>query len=171
MVRSDPSGVDRCNRKWCKICEVEKVGGEKLEQIRVPCYMTNIAYGFRCMRAPCWDGEKSRSIYEGESSRSGSVRFGQHFDLYRRNTHSSRTTSWMWEHTIEEHGGARGPSNGVMDYQPFVHGAYGDNITRILEEGVRIKDRVDSWDYKCLNSKNTYYKPQYTRLNYRALLD
>ena len=61
----------------------------------------------------------------------------------------------MWEHTIEEHGGARGPSNGVMDYQPFVHGAYGDNITRILEEGVRIKDRVDSWDYKCLNSKNT----------------
>ena len=81
LVRSDPSGIDRCTRRWCKICEVERVGGEKLEQVRVPCYMTNIAYGFKCMRAPCWDGEKSKSIYEGESSRSGSVRFGQHLDL------------------------------------------------------------------------------------------
>ena len=81
MVRSDPSGIDRCLRKWCKICEIEMVGGERLEQIKVPCHSTNIGYGFKCMRAPFWDGTNSSSIYEGESSRNGSVRFGQHLNL------------------------------------------------------------------------------------------
>ena len=170
-MRSDPSGRDRCLRRWCKIYEIERVGGERLEQVKVPCFSTNIGYGFRCMRAPCWDGNNSSSIYEGESSRSGSIRFGQHLDLYRRETDSSKLNSWMWEHTIGEHGGTRGGASGIFDFQPFIHGTYMDVLTRLLEEGVRIKDRVDNCGCNCLNSKNTYYKPQFTKLNYRALLD
>ena len=44
-------------------------------------------------------------------------------------------------------------------------------LLRLLEEGVRIKDKVDAVGILCLNTNNQYYKPQYTRLNYRAILD
>ena len=171
LVRSDPSGRNRCQREWCTICLIEQKSGEKLERIKVSCFTTNIGYGFECRRAPCWDGEKSTSCYEGESSRSGAIRFGQHMDLYRRVSESAKNTSWMWEHTQEKHGGIRGPSSGLLDYNPFIHGSFQEVLNRLLEEGVRIKDRVDDIRCLCLNSKNQYFRPQYTRLNFRALLD
>ena len=171
LVKSDPSGLIRCMRSWCKICTIEEISGTRLEGIKVSCYSNNIAYEFRCMREPCWDGQNSTSIYEGESAKNGAVRFGQHLDLYRRTSLSAKANSWMWEHCQAVHNGDRGENWGIMDFKPFIHGMYMEVLQRLLEEGVRIKDRVDDINYMCLNSKNQYYMPQFTRLNYRALLE
>ena len=77
----------------------------------------------------------------------------------------------MWEHCLAVHNGNRGENMGILDFKPFIHGMYMEVLQRLLEEGVRIKDRVDDVDCMCLNSKNQYNKPQFTRLNYRALLE
>ena len=47
---------------------------------------------------------------------------------------------WMWEHTIEDHGGVRGPDGGVNDYVPKITGTFRDPLRRTSDEGVRIKN-------------------------------
>ena len=62
LVKSDPSGINRCKRTWCKICIIEKISGETLDNIRVSCFSTNICYGLGCTRTQCWNGEESTSV-------------------------------------------------------------------------------------------------------------
>ena len=145
--------------------------GEALDRIRVPCHKSGVGYGIECTRGPCKkDNEESTSVYEGESSRNSSVRLLQHYDLYKRDTDVAKKDSWMWEHTMSVHDGLRGDHNGLLDYKPVVYGAFIEALLRIIDEGVRIKDKLDDPRVMCLNSKNEYFKPQYSRMMYSGLI-
>ena len=112
----------------------------------------------------------SRAHYEGESSRSGAIRIGQHYDLYKRETLKAKETSWMWEHSNKYHDGVRGENQGLADYRPSITGVYPEPLDRLLNEGVRTKDRMDTVGEVSMNGKNEYYKAEYMRLNVRRYL-
>ena len=76
----------------------------------------------------------------------------------------------MWQHTIEEHKSARDSEDGMLDYKPAIHGVYLDVMKRTIGEGVNIKNKILEKGTKCLNSKNEYFKPQFTMMDYKRLL-
>ena len=171
LVKSDPYESHRCGRKWCTICRMEETSGEPLEGVRVSCFQSGIGYNLRCERPPCKVSTHSSAYYEGESSRTPAIRLGQHLDLYRRTTQKAISSSWMWEHTHSHHNGVRGPNEGILDYTPSVTGVHRMVLDRTLDEGVRVKDRMDMRDMLCLNTKNEYYKAEYVRLDIRRFLE
>ena len=91
-------------------------------------------------------------------------------EVYRRETANAKVSSWTWEHNLKVHNGVRGNHNGLTDYEPIIYGAFLEALLRTLDEGVRIKDVMDDPRVECLNSKNEYFKPQYSRLSFRGLL-
>ena len=68
------------------------------------------------------------------------------------------------DHCIEVHGGTKGPNEGSDDFIPVVYSSFRDPLSRILDEGVRIKAVVDDDTLDCLNTMMTYYKAEYVRL-------
>ena len=91
------------------------------------------------------------------------MRLKQHYNTYGRETQKAMKDSWMWEHTLEDHGGVRGPNNGETDYIPKITGTFRDPLRRTQDEGVWIKnDEIDP-RIKSLNRESTYYKPEYLR--------
>ena len=170
LVKSDPYGSVRCRRKWCIICKKEELEGAELEGIKVSCYKPGVGYTIECTRTPCMENGVSRAHYEGESSRSGSIRLGQHFDLYKRDTIKAKEASWMWEHSNSHHGGMRGENQGLADFKPSITGMFNEPLVRLLDEGVRTKNRMDSHGEISMNGRNEYYKAEYVRLNVRRYL-
>jgi len=73
-------------------------------------------------------------------------------------------TWYQWEHTSDVHEGIQGPSNGENDYKPVVYKSFRDPLTRIQDEGTRIKLVYDDDEMRCLNSMVTYYRAEYVRL-------
>ena len=86
-------------------------------------------------------------MYIGESSRTLYTRAQQHLNDYRvasakgpGHTQGPRDeeapSSWMWEHSLEEHGG---PQNLETDYPFQVLASYRDPLTRQVAEATRIQ--------------------------------
>ena len=84
--------------------------------------------------------------------------------MYRRETNKAKIESWMWVHTEDKHGGQRGLDGGLMDYKPWILGAYAFAIDRQQEEGMRIRDDLLDPELESLNGQMEYYKPEYIRL-------
>ena len=76
----------------------------------------------------------------------------------------------MWEHTESHHNGIRGSNEGLLDYTPSVTGVHRMVLNRGLDEGVRVKNRMDGVNSICLNTKNEYYKAEYIRLTVGRLV-
>ena len=76
----------------------------------------------------------------------------------------------MWDNTNTYHGGVRGDNQGLDDYQPSITGVFKEPLVRVLDEGVRTKDRMDTAGEICMNGKNEYYKAEYIRMNIRRYL-
>ena len=149
-----------CGRPSCKLCLL----GMTPEKKAVPCHRTNVGYGIQCTRTPCYNNGAYVATYQGESSKSGYTRIGQHWELYLRNTQKAKEASWMWEHTNERHGGQKGEDNGIKDYTPVLYSSFNDCLTRILDESTRIKTIYDDKDMLCLNTILSYFKPEFVRL-------
>jgi hypothetical protein len=73
-----------------------------------------------------------RPKYMGESSRSPLTRASQHLAAYRKR----EDKSFMWEHTVQEHGGLVGSSK---DFVLTVTATDRDPVRRVLREAVRIR--------------------------------
>ena len=68
------------------------------------------------------------------------------------------------------HNDIRGSNVGLMYYTPSVTGVHRMVLNRGLDEGVRVKNRMDGVNSICLNTKNEYYKAEYIRLNVGRLV-
>ena len=76
----------------------------------------------------------------------------------------------MWEHSNSHHGGMRGENQGLADFKPSITGVFNEPLVRLLDEGVRTKNRMDSHGEISMNGRNEYYKAEYVRLNVRRYL-
>ena len=173
FVKSDPLGGGDCPREDCTVCRRGEYGrrdraGAGGAINGVSCWSTSVGYKIGCDRSPCRDrspgGSKNyTSVYQGETSRTGYTRVGQHFSQYRRSTAKAMEDSWMWSHTMERHSGVRGTNFGINDYKPWILSSHLYPMDRQQEEGIRIKD--DSLDPALdpLNSQWEYYKPEYLK--------
>ncbi len=77
------------------------------------------------------DPPVGRPKYKGESSRTPLVRAGQHLEAYGKKDEKS----FMWEHTVREHGGLVGEK----DYVLTMTATDRDPVRRVLREAVRIR--------------------------------
>jgi hypothetical protein len=73
-----------------------------------------------------------RPKYKGESSRSPLTRASQHLASYKKREEKS----FMWEHTVQEHGGLVGSDR---DFVLTVTATDRDPVRRVLREAVRIR--------------------------------
>ena len=161
MVKSDPTGMGRCPREDCQLCRRDEI------KRSICCCQAGSGYCIDCVRDPCVDespgGSKFyKSRYQGETASTGYTRLKQHYTTYGRDTKGQRR-KLDGEHTLEDHGGVRGPSNGETDYIPKITGTFRDPLRRTQDKGVRIKnDEIDP-RIESLNRESTYYKPEYFR--------
>ena len=102
-------------------------------------------------------------MYQGETSRTGFTRIGTHFTQYRKETAKAKEDSWMWVHTLEKHGGERGPEEGTLDYSPKILRSFPYPLERQQDEGLRIKEDLQDPSMDSLNREEEYYKPEFLR--------
>jgi hypothetical protein len=139
LVRSDPFPQEQCGREDCPL--------DRGTGCHCACYRSNLNYEFSCtrcdftIRQEILDHRAShqsvtspdtlRPLYKGETSRSAYTRARAHYIAYR-----TRKESWMWDHTLEQHGG---DSHGQQDYNMRVVGGDKDVMRRLMRESVRIE--------------------------------
>jgi hypothetical protein len=104
------------------------------------CYSCNHNYEWSCTRCDLQilqhqpgqgDPPAGRPKYKGESSRTPLTRATQHLEAYRKRDEKS----FMWEHTVQEHGGVVEDK----DYVLTVTATDRDPVRRVLREAVRIR--------------------------------
>ena len=115
--------MGKCPREDCQLCRRDEI------KQSICCWKAGSGYCIDCVRDPCVDespgGTKTyRSRYQGETARTGYTRLKQHYSTYGRETQKAIKDSWMWEHTLEDHRGVRGPNNGETDYIPKITGTF-----------------------------------------------
>ncbi len=155
LVRSNPSPEQSCGRLSCLPCASSPSKGL--------CRRSNVNYLISCKRPTCIDN--TTYTYAGESSRTGFTRASQHLALYRGNL-KEKEKSFMYRHCLDSHDGIIGPADGLDDFTMKITSHSTKPLTRILEEGVEVKDLENSNTVTCLNSKSEYYQPQYIRVTY-----
>lgn len=153
----------------------ENGGGEE-QGSRGSCYKGGIGYAGICIRCPIEDrakgileGKERQGIYLGESHRTLFRRSDDHFRAYTKKSEKS----WMWEHTVSEHGGEI-VGDGRGDYKFKVMGTFRDPTSRIADECVRIgreergeHETVGNSGYvKVLNGKDKFYPSKLVKVNF-----
>ena len=73
----------------------------------------------------------------------------------------------MARHTLETHGGSKGPDNGLKDYRMELLQTHKKPLTRLLMEGVLVKDHEDDPEVESLNSRAEYFQPEFIRTSYQ----
>ena len=151
LVRTNPFPVDNCSRRGCLVCSSDKGRGR--------CWKSNCVYQIVCNRSPCNQDHNVKQSYIGETSRTAFTRGNQHIILYR----GKKDNSFMWRHTLEEHGGVIGSGGGITDYSMECLSTFKKPLTRILEEAVRIQRQSEDPKTISLNSKMEYFGSEYVR--------
>ena len=85
--------------------------------------------------------------------------------LYR-GTRKEKEKSFMYDHCTESHGGVMGPTEGQDDFKMEITSHSSKPLERILEEGVTVKELVNSQEVNCLNTKKEYYHAQFISVSY-----
>ena len=142
MVKSNIHQEEDCKRPNCLVC-APKLPGSK--PTGGSCRRSGACYNLVCTRDPCRDTHRRPTTnhnnkvpiptYAGESSRTCYTRGLQHLALYQAKGRDQQQKSWMLRHTLDTHGGVRGPQNGLLDYQMELQGTFTKPLERLLMEG------------------------------------
>ena len=142
---SDPFPRARCHREDC-VPDLSKEGGS-----RGQCNATNSNYLFKCRRCEADLEDKmknsmeeqnglTRRLYRGETSRTMYTRAAGHMAKYRARD------NFMWDHTLEYHGGVLGPGDGLSDYIMELESRQKNSFSRQIRESVLIKRNQEGKD-------------------------
>ena len=129
---SDPFPRSSCSRLGCPL-------GRGSEGCQSKCYKTNLNYTYTCARCEqvLSQGGQGDQVqlpqYRGETSRTAFTRNKQHMASYKQ-----MKEGFMWDHTLDKHGGTRSGGDGQVDYTMVVHRTDRDPMRRIVREAVRI---------------------------------
>ena len=138
----------RQNDPFRKNCVKECLACEK-ETKFTNCKKTNVGYTIQCKLC------KSRGItkvYKGETARSMYLRQKEHVQQLK----NKKTNSVMFKHTMKDH------ENEIekVDFEMKLAGVFKTPLERIINEGVRIKERKPE---ELLNSKMEFFGPSVKR--------
>ena len=115
--------------------------------------------------------------YDGETGRTLFTRSNQHYHDYSSHVVGSRrqgVSSWMWDHTVEVHGGEIS-ENPRDDYKFRIVGVFRDSLSRQLDEALRIESveqrgkRIGDKSVEkvvSLNRKEEHYQLRLVRPNF-----
>ena len=146
LVVKDPFPVDKCTGKDLKACMVCQSTGD--EKMKISCRKNNVGYGLVCNT--CKEKNKEM-VYEGETSRSASLRGSEHLRGYK----NMDPQNVIFKHKMKEH------KFESMEMKMVIKGTFQDALTRQSNEAVRINSR----DQKTLlNSKNEMNHPPLARV-------
>ena len=146
LVVKDPFPVDKCTGKDLKACMVCQSTGD--EKMKISCRKNNVGYGLVCNT--CKEKNKEM-VYEGETSRSASLRGSEHLRGYK----NMDPQNVIFKHKMKEH------EFESMEMKMVITGTFQDALTRQSNEAVRINSR----DQKTLlNSKNEMNHPPLARV-------
>ena len=67
---------------------------------------------------------------------------------------------------MTHHSGVMGPNGGLLDYTMEVVATGQKPLTRVIDEGIRVKDLENDTKIDCLNSKSEYYQAEFIRVSY-----
>ena len=115
------------------------------------CRKSNVGYSLICKLCETRGILKS---YEGETCRNAFLRGKEHLRSYKTNNQNSI----MRKHIAEDH---RNEMD-VVNFQMKVRGSFKTPLSRIINEGIRIKNIPQ---YNLLNSKNEHFGPSIARKN------
>ena len=172
MVHSNIHVEEDCRRTNCLICMNR---GDKPS--RGACRKSGACYQLVCNRDPCTCSttpttnttiNKPIPTYAGESSRTSYSRGASHLALYQGTNRDQLQKSWMHRHTMDSHGGVKGPNGGIHDYKMTLLSTHRKPLTRLLTEGVVIKDNEDNPAILSLNSREEYFQAGFIRTNYQS---
>ena len=112
------------------------------------CLKNNVGYEIPCItcqnRGIC-------KVYEGETSRNSKVRGEEHLRGLKKKNEGNP----LYKHKINDH------PNEDVEFEMNVLKAFKDPLTRLANEGVRIKERKPE---ELLNSKSEFHQPAIVRL-------
>ena len=173
LARNNPFKRRSCGRPKCPLF----LAGNRCNE---QCYKEGILYAASCNR--CHQSQLDAGLdpkermYIGESSRTLYTRAQQHLNDYRvasakgpghtPGPSEEAPSSWMWEHSLEEHGGSQ---NLETDYNFQVLCSYRDPLTRQVAEATRIQKALRTQTHIqpdgkpvniiSLNRKGEYFAP------------
>ena len=141
LQKNYPFLEEKCKGK-CFPCESMKEGEES------KCMKNNIGYSI-----PCITCEKRGivRVYEGESSRNAKIRGEEHL----RGLKNCKEGNPLFKHKQNYH------PDETAEFKMEVKGKFKDPLTRLANEGVRIKNRKPE---ELLNSKSEFHQPSIVRL-------
>ena len=90
-------------------------------------------------------------MYEGESSRNGKIRGGEHIGGFK----NKKVTNALYKHKLMDH------PNEEVKFEMEVLKSYKDPLSRLANEGVRINEHKPG---ELLNSKSEFHQPAIVRL-------
>ena len=155
LSRNNPFPRQSCNRAHCPLV---RNGNDCLEK----CSKESVLYKAVCVRCnqaqnDVDPGKVVDMTYIGETSRTLLVRSNQHLRDYHKALRQGETamsndqvTSWMFQHSILEHGGPQDPKR---DYKFDLIRTQRDPLSRQIEEAIRINEAIDRKTLTDLNNK------------------
>ena len=144
-IRINDPHRDNCRDIECLAC--------KSSMKYTNCRKMNVGYQIQC--EDCKNDGKIRS-YEGETWRNLYLRGKEHQKLYE----NENKATVLYKHALEDH--KEDPHN--VRYSMKITGTFKTPISRITNEGIRIKDRDPE---QLLNSKSEFYGPSVKRRTFK----
>ena len=154
IAKNNPFLRNTCQRATCPFGP---------QDCREKCYKENITYQAVCERCriqPEEERERNPRLptYIGETSRTLFTRYQQHVADYKKLSSVGPTnmlrepdrTSWMWEHSIQVHGG---PENYLRDFSFLPLDNTRDSFSRQFLEAVRINPVLEKGIHTSHQSK------------------
>ena len=164
ILKSNQFPITNCLRADCVLCFQKD--GEK----PTTCQVNGIGYQGQCSRCP------DKTMYVGESSKTGYTRMKQHFMNYKTASEDKLPAlpeenerdpkSWMWEHVREMHDGVVGVNEGKGDFEMSVTGVFRKCLERQVFEGVRIQKCEDEGG-SLLNSKKEFFTSKHVQTMFK----
>ena len=132
LQRSEVASSGFCGREDCRLCEHEGKG---------MCAKESVGYRIWCPRC---EEDGNHATMHGETGRCARVRVNEHFDAMERGRSSN-----LQEHCDTYHNGEK------INFRCEVVRAFGDPLTRQLEEALRIRCESGT----LMNDKNEWTRP------------
>ena len=181
-VRSELAKPNPFPRPTCDRTDCPLAGSE--DGCRERCYHEHVGYVGECTRCRVvqhGQGVAEADIvareYDGETGRTLFTRSNQHYQDYSSHVVGNRrqgVSSWMWDHTVEAHGG-QVSENHRDDYKFRIVGVFRDSLSRQIDEALRIESvekrgkRIGDKSAEkvvSLNRKEEHYQPRLVRPNF-----
>ena len=157
IAKNNPFPRNTCGRATCPFGP---------QDCREKCYKENITYQAVCERCriqPEEERERNPRLpnYIGETSRTLFTRYQQHVADYKKLSSVGPTnmlrepdrTSWMWEHSIQVHGG---PENYLRDFSFLLFGQYQRFIFKASPRSCKNKPRSgERYSYQPSKQRNS----------------